>query len=101
MQHLKKVELITQENQTLSRYLLYLASKHPVSVTFSEIENVLDVSASQVSRALHRKSHRGKQGLDYLDIGFDVDSPKTKLVTLNRKGLQSAELLVEPWLEQY
>lgn len=100
-EHIIRAEKITkEESSTTTKYLLYLASKHPLAVGFQELEEVLGITKSQVSRAtrgLHKLDHHGQPGLNFINVDFDLKNPRLKLVTLNSVGLQAINVLVSPW----
>lgn len=99
--YLEQVEAMVGEPATLAKYLAYLGSRHPDPVDFAELEAALKVATSQVSRttrALHKVNHRGKPGLDLVNVTFDVINPRLKLVGLNKQGYRAVEKLAKPWM---
>jgi DNA-binding MarR family transcriptional regulator len=86
---IEELDKVTGETSSLARYLLMLASRHPHPLTFAEIREHTGLDKSQVSRntmALHKLSHRGKPGLDLIDVSFDIYNPRLKQVVLSSKG---------------
>jgi DNA-binding MarR family transcriptional regulator len=79
---LSRLDNITGERgHTLARYLCLIATKYPHPVGFAEVGESLGITKSQVSRAaraLHKVHYDGSEGLDMIDILFDVHNPRIK-----------------------
>ena len=71
---------------TLRHILWLLASGEH---TFTGLAEKLDRQISQVSRSvrtLHKLNYTGAEGLNLVDITFDLHNPRIKLVELNENG---------------
>ena len=83
--------LIEERGGSKIKFLLYVASKYPHSVTLTNSEKKLGLTQGQVSRIARSFSTvnaEKKTGLDLVDINFDPYDPMTKLITLNEKGVR-------------
>lgn len=96
---LNRIDQVTGESgHTVARYLCVLAAKHPEAVTFAELGDAVGITKSQVSRTargLHKMYMDGRPGLDLTEIGFDLQNPRVKLVTLNARGLLAMQDMLE------
>jgi len=87
----RALEALVEDTKGASKlkFLLVLAAKHPEPVVLKECEAALNITQGQVSRlvrAFHSIDSQGEVGLGLIDIEFDLYSPRTKLVSLNKKG---------------
>jgi DNA-binding MarR family transcriptional regulator len=76
----------THNRGTLRRYLWAIASGF---TTYDVLGKELCLTASQTSRAartLHKMNYDGAEGLDLVNITFDLANPRIKIITLNRAG---------------
>lgn len=91
LQDLRGLEMLIEEDKGASKvkFLLLLAAQHPEPLLLKECEGALNLTQGQVSRlvrSFHSIDSRGEVGLGLIDIEFDLYSPRTKLIRLNRKG---------------
>jgi DNA-binding MarR family transcriptional regulator len=95
---LNRIDNVTGETgHTLARYLCFIATQYPNPVGFADVGDELKITKSQVSRAaraLHKLSYDGSEGLDMIDIHFDIHNPRIKLMSLNALGVASVERMV-------
>lgn len=71
---------------TLRRTLWLIAAGY---VTYESLATELGVSPSQVSRSartLHLRNYNGDDGLGLIDITFDLNNPRVKVVALSAAG---------------
>jgi len=83
--------------QTVTMFL-YIASRHPNEVPQGEIERVLGMVQTTVSRNcayLARGSSTGHGGYKLIEVFEDIDYRKRKLVKLTPKGEEVARKIAE------
>jgi len=91
LHEMQQLDALTEERGgSQIKFLLYVAAKHPQPVLLRDIEEQLELTQGQVSRiarTFHSVNSEGQPGLNLIDIKFDLYSPRTKLISLNDKGL--------------
>lgn len=81
--------VVTERGGSQSKFILYLAAKHPQQVLLKDIEEALQLTQGQVSRIareFYSVNAEGEPGKNLIDISFDPYHPRTKLISLNRNG---------------
>lgn len=71
---------------SLREYLWAVASG---CTTFAALGETLGITRPQISRmtrTLHKLNYTGADGLDLIEVTFDLRNPRVKLVTLSAKG---------------
>ena len=83
-------ELIDERGGSKVKFLLLAAAIHPVAITYDYVQERLGLTQGQVSRiarSFWSVNAEEELGLGLIDINFDPYSPRTKLISLNDKGL--------------
>ena len=82
--------------QTMNTFL-YIASRHPNEIAQGELERVLGIQQTTVSRncAYLAKGSAGLGGYKLIDVYEDRDYRKRKLAKLTPKGLEVAAKIAE------
>lgn len=83
--------------QTMNTFL-YIASRHPNEIAQGEIERILGLQQTTVSRNcayLAKGNAAGHGGYKLVDVFEDVDYRKRKLAKLTPKGLEVAKAIAD------
>jgi len=98
-QTLDRLEALTTEpTSSLTKYLCLLAENHPNQLSFDTLSYELDRSPSHIgrmTRTLHKLRADKTPGLDLVEVEFDLESPKSKLVKLNAKGQRALTQILD------
>lgn len=79
---------------TLREYLWTVAAGATTFEAIGEGTGLTKSQVSRVARTLHKLNYTGDDGLDLIDITFDLHNPRVKLVSLNDKGVK---MLTKEW----
>lgn len=79
---------------SLREYLWTVAAGAESFEAIAETMRLSKAQVSRITRTLHKRNYTGADGLDLIDVTFDLDNPRLKLVSLNKQGLK---LLQDEW----